>query len=35
MKKYCSSDRLLKNDHVLQEGTGKNPTTTSYSDIKK
>ena len=35
MKKYWRIDRLLKNVNVLQVGTGKNPTTTLYSDIKK
>ena len=35
MKDYWSIARLLKNDNVLQIGTGKNPTTPLYSDTKK
>ena len=35
IKYYCSIDRLLKNDNILQVGTGKNPTTPLYKDAKK
>ena len=33
-KSYYSIDRLLKDVNVLQVGTGKNPSTRLYNEIK-